>query len=232
MLDLRGKRVFITGGSKGIGFEIVKVLLGRGCIVHSISRTRPDIEHENLIFHKADLYHSIPEFSCTFDVAIMNIGANPGSKSFDEITEDEMDRTVFLNLNVHLKLAKRLKYRKIVFINSVLSFSGLPNNSLYCASKAFIYAFNQSLRREGKDTYIVHPYKVDTTLFSEIRDFFPVEKARLAKVIVSDIENNTRTRTIPWIFASALILEAILPTCVTDFVSKIIVRWLTKPKKE
>lgn len=232
MLDLKSKRVCISGGSRGIGFEIVKVLLEKDCIVHSISRTRPDIVHENLICHEADLYHSIPKLSDTFDIVIMNVGVNPGSKPFDDITEDEMDRTVFLNLSVHLKMAKRLKYKKIVFINSILSFSGLPNNSLYCASKAFIYAFNQSLRREGKDTYIVHPYKVNTKLFSEIKDFCTIEKARLARAIVSDIENSVKTRTVPCVFALALLMDAILPICVTDLILRTAVRWFTKIKKE
>lgn len=232
MLDLKGKKVCITGGSKGIGFEIVKVLLEKGCIVHSISRSKPEIIHENLVCHQQDLYYLLPDLNGPFDVVIMNIGVNPGSKPFDEITEEEIDRTVFLNLDIHLKLAKRLKYKKIVFIDSILSFSGTPNNSLYCASKAFISVFNQSLRREGKDTYIVYPYKVNTKLFDEIRDFFTVDKTRLAKIIVSDIENNVKMRTVPCFFALVLLLEAVFPICVTDFMSKTVIKWFTKPKKE
>lgn len=226
------KKVFITGGSKGIGLELVKILLEKGCTVHNVSRTHPPVNHKNLLHYEADLYHSIPEISESFDLAIMNVGTNPGSKKFEDLSEEEISRGIFMNLNIHVILARRLKYRKIVFVDSILSFSGAPYNSLYCASKAFISAFNAALRREGKDTYIVYPYKVNTELFNQIKDFLTIDKAHLAKVIVADIERGTRTRIVPFYFGIIPILECLLPIFVTDWVARTLIRLFTKTKKE
>lgn len=232
MFNWDQKKVFITGGSKGIGFEIVKILLDKGAVVYTMSRTAPDYNHTNLICHRADLYNHIPRMNVEFDVIIMNIGANVGFRPFDDLEEEEIERNIFLNLNVHVLLAKRLKYKKIVFIDSILSFSGIPNSSLYCASKAFISSFNQSLRREGKDTYIVFPYKVNTGLFDEIKDFMTLDKQSVAQTVVSDIENNVKSRTIPFIFNIIPILEALLPISFADFLCKQIIKMFTKIKKD
>lgn len=87
-----------------------------------------------------------------------------------------MGRTIFFNLNIHLLILKATNYKKVAFICSFLSMTDLPNNSIYCSCKSFISTFNESLRREGKESYIIYPYKVNTDLFKKVKDFFTLDK--------------------------------------------------------
>lgn len=226
----KDKNVLITGGSKGIGFEMAKILLEKGAIVHTLSRTAPEFLSPNLFWHKVDLLKDFPEFKIYFDVAILNVGANPGQLKFEDISEDEQERTLYLNLNVHLKVIRRIKCKKIVFIDSILSMTGLPYNSLYCSCKAFIKTFNESLRREGHDTYIIYPYKINTELFSEIKDFFSLDKKYVAQTVIKDIEDNRKERVLPRIFALIPLLNFILPVFALDWISTYIIKRFIKSK--
>lgn len=233
MLSFKDKKVLVTGGSTGIGLEIIRILLNKGAIVHSISRTEPPIKNSNLHVYLSDLYLEMPKIDNFYDIVMLNIGVNPGQKNFDDFTIEEMNRTIYLNLTVHLMILKTVKYNKVVFLDSVLSMIGLPNNSIYCACKSFISIFNESLRQEGKDTYIIYPYKVNTELFTEIKDFIlTLDKKYVAETIIKDIENGRKTRVLPWIFTLVPLLKAILPTFILDFIAKLALKMLTKPKSD
>lgn len=230
MIDLKNKKILISGASRGIGLETIKILLQKGAIVHNISRERPPIQNSNLYVHLADLYTTIPEINEFFDIVILNLGVNPGQKLFDELHVEEVKRTIFLNLTVHLLILKTVKYKNVVFVDSILSMVGLPYNSLYCSCKSFISTFNESLRREGVDTYIIYPYKVNTDLFPEIKDFLTLDKKTVAKTIVADIQSGRKERVIPWIFNIVPLLKSILPIFVIDWIAKISLKILTKSK--
>lgn len=50
------KKIILTGGSRGIGLETVRELLGRGhSVCATFNHTRPVIEHENLTWVQIDL---------------------------------------------------------------------------------------------------------------------------------------------------------------------------------
>lgn len=232
LFNFENKKVLISGGSTGIGLETVKIIIGKGAIVHSISRTKPAFEHPNLIVHLVDLYQKLPKLDNFYDLVIMNIGVNPGQKSFEELSIEEINRSIYLNLNIHLLILKTVKFDKVAFVCSVLSMSGLPNNSLYCSCKSFISTFNESLRREGKSTYIIYPYKVNTRLFDEIQDFFPLDKKEVAEVLVRDIETGRKERVLPFIFRLFPFLNSIVPVSIMDWTVKKLLKLFIKSKSQ
>lgn len=226
-MDLRGKRICITGASYGIGFELAKILLARGAIVHSIARSPTTLESPNLFHYQVDLCKRIPGIAhIDFDILIMNVAVSAGPRRFDDLSYAEIERTIYLNMMVHMRLMKELRHKKVVFIDSVASMSGIPCYSLYCATKAFISTLNEALVLEGKDTYIIYPYKVNTQLFREMRDFMTLNKVSLAETIVSDIEKGVRQRTVPCIFRTVPLLKMLLPISVWDFILKILIKLL------
>ena len=232
MFSFKDKKVLISGGSTGIGFETIKILIDKGAKVHSLSRTKPMLDHPNLRIYLIDLYEKTPELDDFYDVVILNLGANPGQKTFEELTIEEIERFIYLNLNIHLLMLKLVRCNKIVFVNSVLSMIGVPNNSLYCACKSFISTFNESLRGEGKDTYIICPYNVNTHLFSEVQDFLTLDKALVAKSIISDVEKERKYRVLPGIFRIFPMIKAIIPISGMDYIVKTLLNLFIKKKSD
>lgn len=236
MYDLKNKKIFISGGSGGIGLEVIKILLSKGSIVYNVDRNDIEIKDDRLSHYSMDLCKELPDLDdVEFDIMILNVAKNPGIKPFDEYSIEEVETSLFLNIQIHLKLLKKLKYKKIVFMNSVCSFVGISNFSIYCASKAFLSVFNESLRREGKDTFIIYPYKVNTDMFADMKDFGTIDKCHLARIIVSDIESGVKERVIPFIFSFTGLAKSIIPRFIFDYMVRTISRLFTrkpKPKVE
>lgn len=225
MLDLKDKKVCITGSSYGIGYEIVRELLSKNAIVYSIARGPISLSHTNLFHFQSDLSREIPDIThVDFDVLIMNVGLNLGQKAFDDLTYEEVEQSIYMNITIHLKFIKVFTHKKIVFINSVTSMIGIPKYSLYCAGKSFISIFNESLSREGKDTYIVYPYKVNTLMFREMRDFCTIDKEYLARIIVSDIESGVKSRVVPFVFGFLPFIRSVLPNFLINFLLNLFIR--------
>ncbi|KAL6122584.1 yueD [Nucleospora cyclopteri] len=236
--QLENKNVFITGGSKGIGKETVKLLLNEGSNVYSISRTPSGIKHEKLFEYLCDLstldnlrsmlfLHDIPKI----DVLINNIGYNPGVKCFEKYTEEEIDKCIILNITSHLYFLRKLSPKKVVFVNSMLGLVGVNENALYCASKAFIKSFNDSLRNENVDCYIIHPSKVDTEMFNEIKDIAYNRKEIIAETIVKDIKFNKKIRYVPFYVRFIPFIRKILPVCLFDGLMRFLFKCVKKNKE-
>ncbi|KAL7344855.1 short chain dehydrogenase [Encephalitozoon intestinalis] len=233
-INLEGKTVCVTGGSRGLGLEITKELAKKGCYVHVFGRSPQPFSHKNVKYYQMDLLKERPAIAIPFDIVISNLGTSVGNKGFDEMEYKEVTDMLKLNVELHLWLLKNISYKKFVFVNSILSQQGLPGYSMYCASKSFIHTLNQSLRREGKDTIIIYPYKINTSLFSEIKDIWTLDANYVAQRLLRDIENGTREDFIPWIFKPITLLSKMIPMFLQDILSRFLERvfYITKRKSE
>ena len=68
------KRVIITGGTYGLGFELVKKFLDKGCQVISLGRSDGKLDHPQHTFLKCD-FSSFSQIKATADL-ILNEGRN------------------------------------------------------------------------------------------------------------------------------------------------------------
>lgn len=231
-MNLSGKVVCVTGGSRGLGLEISKELVARGSLVHVVGRSPQPFFHPNIVYYQMDLSKERPDFPVAFDVVISNLGTNVGNRKFDDTEYADIEEMLDLNVGLHLWLLKNVRYRKFVFVNSVLSQQGLPEYAMYCASKAFIHTLNQSLRREGKDTMIIYPYKINTALFSEIRDICTLDASYVASRLLNDIERGVKEDFVPSIFGSIALLAAVLPVFLQDALSRLVKRVFYSTEKQ
>lgn len=226
-MKLSGKVILITGGSKGLGYELTKLLLHKNAIVWSISRTPANIYHDNFneILYDLELLtkNQVPNtIKCLlhmqFDILINNVGYNPGHTLFKNTSILNINTCLAINIYTHIFFTRHIKFKKVIFVGSILGVVTLQENIMYCASKHFLNSFHEGLRREGIDTYIIYPGKINTDLFHEMQDFLCSDKQDIGCKIIQDIKNNRTYRYVPAIFRLLPIFTAIIPTFIVDYV--------------
>ena len=108
-----GKTVVVTGGTRGIGLEVVKRFVENGDQVHVIGRdfsSFPYNDNPNVQSHVYDLrdVSGIPELAKSIgdiDILINNAGISQG-KNYAEYTEEEIAGILNVNLKAPLALVK------------------------------------------------------------------------------------------------------------------------------
>src|SRR5690606_18632783 len=116
-MELKNKIAVVTGVSKGIGLEVVRLLLEKGATVAGWGRTKPEISHENFHFFACDV--SVEEqvekaYRATvgqlgYDIRILVNNAGFGVAGAFESMSSEDWRSMF-DTNVHgiFYVSKRL----------------------------------------------------------------------------------------------------------------------------
>jgi NAD(P)-dependent dehydrogenase (short-subunit alcohol dehydrogenase family) len=192
---LAGKVAVVTGASAGVGRAIARAFAKAGAKVALIAR-----DHAGLAATAQELAVSLV---CPLDVADahavdraadavvarwgqIDIWVNDAMESVfapvDEITADEFRRVIDVNYlgYVHGTLAALRHMRPrdrgvIIQIGSALAYRSIPLQSAYCASKAAIRAFSESLRCEllheksGIQVTQLHLPAVNTPQFEVVR---------------------------------------------------------------
>jgi short-subunit dehydrogenase len=172
------KTVIITGSSKGIGKAVALAFLEAHANVvinargqESLSATLKEFEDKG--FHPLAVIADVSKpAECKLlmeltlerfgriDILINNAGLSMRGR-FEELSPEifpqVINNSLLTSLNAtHSVLQELIKTKgSIVFISTLSSIHGLPNTSIYCASKAAVDTFAESLRIE-MDQYNVH----------------------------------------------------------------------------
>lgn len=93
------------------------------------------------------------------DILVNNAGILPPMKPFDEISDEEWDRVLGVNVKGQWQCCKAVApgmrergYGRIVNISSSSFFEGIPLTAHYVASKGGVIGFTRSLARELSGT--------------------------------------------------------------------------------
>ena len=173
---LKDKICIITGAGKGLGREVAKEFYAQGAKLALITRSQPDINDLNSEFDSGRVLsvcgdvsdstvvaqfitQTIDKFG-TIDVLVNNAGMR-FRKEFLEISEDELDQVLNVNLKSIVFLSQKVlpymieKNRgKIINMSSIAGTLGFANLSGYVMSKAAIVGLTKSLAVEFSDKNI------------------------------------------------------------------------------
>ncbi|MGC1458212.1 MAG: SDR family NAD(P)-dependent oxidoreductase [Steroidobacteraceae bacterium] len=217
-MKLQDRTVLITGGTSGIGLQLARELHARGNTVivtgrdqaklNAAKRMLPgihafmsDVSDPSAI---AALHDGVLTQFPALDTLIKNAGImrNLNLNKPRELTD--VTREIDINLSGPVRMIQQflphLKTREsalIVNISSGLAFVPLPISPVYCATKAALHSFTQSLRAQLTGTGVtvieLAPPAVETPL---LRGEFAAEMSRekgmdvqvLARKAISGIE--------------------------------------------
>lgn len=162
--------VLITGSSKGIGESIARAFYSNGdnvIINYRSSETRAKslaaqlggslcIKADVSDFGEVDrMFSEIENKLGAVDVLVNNAGVAPLQKVLQEVSENEFDRTVAVNLKGVFNCTKRAadnmisnRFGRIINISSVWGEVGGSCEAVYSMTKAGIIGFTKSMAKE------------------------------------------------------------------------------------
>jgi NAD(P)-dependent dehydrogenase (short-subunit alcohol dehydrogenase family) len=190
--ELKGQKILVTGGSKGIGRDIANsfsslgadvIITGRNetslkSVTEELGSTNPKCSY--LVADMLDV-NSIREMVDSavsilggLDLVVNNAGINIAKPAI-EVTEEDWDRVVDTNLKGTFfcsqcagKYMIPQRYGKIINIVSQMAFVGYFNRSAYCASKGGAVQLTKALAIEwapyGIKVNAVAPTFIETEL--------------------------------------------------------------------
>lgn len=188
-INFQEKKVFITGGSRGIGKEIAKsyTALGAKVVVTGTSKTRPDDLDPNISYEELyvandtpwrEAVNTIVEKYDGFDICINNAGRNKVNPIY-ETQHKDIDAILLLNLNAPLYIAsvisKKMVEKKYGFIINIASIFGVVSKEgrdVYTASKSGLIGATKTMAIDlARDNILVNaisPGFVDTELTRDV----------------------------------------------------------------
>lgn len=176
---LKGQVAVVTGAGKGVGKEAAKELLKNGVNVIAVTRNAADLEELEKETKESQAANEVKLIPISGDVSkeetiekvvsvakerfgkvhilINNAGIGRYGK-LEELSIEDYDammdsnmRSTFLFTKGILPFMKEQKYGHIVNVASVAGKKGLPNETVYCATKFAQVGFAQALDYEVRE---------------------------------------------------------------------------------
>lgn len=153
-LDLKGRRVLVTGGSKGIGRACAEVLAAEGCEVAIAARNPPassPFRSKAIDLSQRGAAEDLAAWAGELDILVNNAGAIPGGdllKVDEETWRRAWDLKVFGYINLTRQVYAAMKARGGGAIVNIIGSAGEKMNAAYIAGStgnAGLMAFTRAL---------------------------------------------------------------------------------------
>ena len=208
-MNLKNKKIIITGATGGIGYSLVKKftnlgskILASGTNEEKLKKLKDDFNDIKIEKFKLDEHQNIESFIEKahntlggIDVLINNAGITLDNLSI-RLTEENWKKVIDINLTATFLMCKfcikkmlKNKFGKIINITSVVGHTGNLGQANYAASKAGIVAFSKSLAIEYAKKNInincVSPGFIKTEMTDKINEDF--KKILISKIPSGDL---------------------------------------------
>jgi NAD(P)-dependent dehydrogenase (short-subunit alcohol dehydrogenase family) len=191
MNRLKGKRALITGGTTGIGLETARRFVEEGARVivtgtnpTTLGAARKELVSEVLVLSsdagavaaQRDLAQAVRQHFGELDVLFINAGIAK-LQPIEQWTEEAFDHSFALNVKGPFFLVQALlpvfaPKASIVINGSVNAHIGMPNTSVYSATKASLLSFVRTLSGEligrGIRVNAASPGPISTPLYGKL----------------------------------------------------------------
>ena len=208
-MNLKDKKVIITGATGGIGYSLVKKFSEQGSIILASGTNEEKLKNLKNQFNnieterfKLDEHENIEKFIESaskkiggIDILVNNAGITLDNLSI-RLSDESWKKVLDINLTATFLMCKyaikkmlKNKYGKIVNITSIVGHTGNVGQANYAASKAGIVAFSKSLAIEYAKKKInvncVSPGFIKTEMTDKINDDF--KKILISKIPSGDL---------------------------------------------
>ena len=183
---LAGRRIFVTGAATGIGLATADYLVAQGARVFGAGldgdagRSAHAGKAPQLIFRETDLSRdadvrsAVAEAATAFgglDGVVNCAGIYPTGKRLEELSDDEWDRTIAVNLTAIFRvcraaipLVRAAGGGSIVNIASVHAVATVPGVPAYAATKAAVVGLSRQMALD----YAVDSIRVNSVLVGSV----------------------------------------------------------------
>ena len=192
MWDFQGRSAVVTGGVRGIGLAITRMLAESGATVHVFDRSETDGPECPGIFHSVDIgdadsvNRAVASLPPDTTLLVNNAGITR-DRSLAKMSDDDWQSVLNINLGgaFHLirALAPQMKeagHGRIVNITSINGLRGKFGQANYCAAKAGLLGLTKTAARElgpkGITVNAVAPGMVMTEMARQLPENF-IQKA-------------------------------------------------------
>jgi len=239
----------ITGASSGIGRGLALEIARRGAIVGLLARREgllaelvSEIKAHNAkaLAATADVRDAVAVRSAAdrfrkelgpIDVLIANAGIGTSAHAM-QLQPDHVAEVININVlgavNAVAAVAPEMVERgqgRLVAISSLAAYRGLAKSAAYCASKAALSAYFESvrldLRNTGVEVTIIHPGFIKTAITAGRKAKLPylMDLDDGVKRIVSAIEKGKKIYSFPWQLATIVRAGLIMPVAMYDWIA-------------
>ena len=243
------KVVLITGASSGIGKGVALEIAARGAHLGLLARREEllneivdearakgvkaiavaaDVRDAKAVREAAD---RVRDELGPIDMLIANAGIGTTDHAL-RLTPEHAANVININVlgainSVSAVLPEMVERKRgrLVAISSLAAYRGLAKSAAYCASKAALSSYFESLRIDLRDSgvgvTIIYPGFIKTPLTSGRAAKMPylMELDVGVKKIVSAIEREKKSYAFPWQLATIVRAGLIMPTAMYDWIA-------------
>ena len=241
------KTVMITGASSGIGRGLALAIAARGARLGLLARRQSLLDEivasvkGRAVAVVADVRDAegvklatdrVREELGPIDILIANAGIGT-SDHISQLDPDHAANVININVlgavNCVAAVVPQMIERgkgQLVAISSLAAYRGLAKSAAYCASKAAVSAYFESvridLRGTGIDVTIIHPGFIKTALTSgrEAKMPYLMELDDAIPKIMSAIEKRKKSIAFPWQLATVVRAGMLMPTFMYDWIAE------------